>query len=122
MGLVFIGNQTLTISQDVTPCTNTLRFNSASYSTIRTNDLVSVNTLTGCVVSAVSGTNWITIVSSTNATPYSGSVTYIVSANPTHLQRTSYIFIGNQTLTISQDVAPCTNLLGFNNPIYGYIL
>ena len=55
-GFVFIGNQTLIVSQDPAPCTNTLGFNSANYSYVLTNDAVSVNTLTGCVVTAVSGT------------------------------------------------------------------
>src|SRR5207247_396278 len=117
-GLVFIGNQTLTITQDQAPCTNTLGFTSVSYGYVLTNDTVSVNTLTGCVVSATSGTNWITINSAANNTPSSGTVNYTVSANPTHLVRTGSVFIGNQTLTVVQDAAPCAFTLGFNSVNY----
>src|SRR5207244_6637987 len=107
-GLVFVGNQTLTVSQDPAPCTNTLGFNSMNYGYVLNTDTVSVNTLTGCVVSASSGTNWITLTSVTNTTAYSGSVGYTVSANPTHLSPTGLVSIGNQTLTLSQDSAPRT--------------
>src|SRR5207302_9279407 len=98
-GFVFIGNQTLTVSQDAAPCTNTLGFNNVNYSYIPANDAVSVSTLTGCVVTAVSGTNWLTLNSATNNTPYSGFVNYTVSANPTHLSRTGFVIIGTHTLT-----------------------
>src|SRR5207247_554770 len=119
---VFIGNQTLTVTQDAAPCTNLLAFNSANYSYVLTNDSVTVNTLTGCVVGASSATNWIVIISATNSTASSGVVNYSVSANPTHLARTGLVFIGNQTLTITQDQAPCTNTLSFTSVNYGYVL
>src|SRR5207253_2281974 len=98
-GFVFIGNQTLTVSQDAAPCTNALAFNSVNYNYVLTNASVGVSTLTGCVVSATSGTNWITVNSATNNTTNSGFVTYTVAANPTHLSRTGLVSIGNQTLT-----------------------
>src|SRR5205085_5940966 len=114
-----IDGQTLTITQDPAPCTFTLGFTSASYSYVLTNDSVSMSTLTGCVWTVASGTNWITVNSAANNTN-SGTVNYTVSANPTHLIRTGTIAIDGQTLTITQDPAPCTFALAFSNANYSY--
>src|SRR5207249_336987 len=84
-----------------------------------TNDQVSVGTLTGCVWTAASGTNWITINTAANNTN-SGIVTYSVQANPTGLARTGLVTIAGQILTVSQDAAPCAYNLGFNSINYGF--
>ncbi len=118
-GTVAIANQTLTVSQDPAPCAYTLGFNSATYGPASVNDTVNVGTLTGCVVSAVSGTNWITITSTTSTSATNSTVGYSVSANPTHLARTGAVAIANQVLTISQDPANCTYTLGFSSTNYG---
>src|SRR5438270_14059013 len=110
------------VSQDPAPCTNLLGFTSVNYGYVLTNHAVSVNTLTGCVITALSGTNWITVGSIASNTPASSTVSYTVAANPTHLTRTGLVFIGNQTLTVTQDSAPCTNTLGFNSINYVYVL
>src|SRR5204862_318883 len=73
----------------------------------------------GCVVTATSGTNWITVTSTTSNNPTSSTVGYSVSANPTHLTRNGTINISGQVLTITQDPAGCTYTLGFNNTNYG---
>src|SRR5205085_2435802 len=120
-GTIAIDGQTLTITQDPAPCTFTLGFSDASYGYVLTNDSVSVSTLTGCVWTVASGTNWITLNSAANNTN-SGAVSYTVSANPTHLTRTGMITIDGQTLTVTQDPAPCTFTLGFTDVNYGYAL
>src|SRR5258706_543135 len=118
-GLVTIDSQTLTITQDPAPCTFTLGFTSTNYGFGPITDSVSVGTLTGCVWSVTSGTNWITINSAANNTN-SGVVSYTVSANPTHLSRTGLVTIAGQTLAITQDPAPCTFTLGFTSTNYGF--
>src|SRR5207302_6954546 len=77
--------------------------------------------LTGCIWSVSSGTNWI-IVNSAASNTNSGLVSYTVSANPTHLTRTGTISIDGQTLTITQDPAPCTFTLGSTTANYSYVL
>src|SRR5258708_5400648 len=113
-GLVSIAGQTLTISQDPAPCTFTLGFTSTNYSFGLVNDSVSVGTLTGCVWTATSGTNWITITTPANNTN-SGTVSYTVSANPTHLSRTGLVSIAAQTLTATHHPPPCTFTLTFTS-------
>src|SRR5258708_27746008 len=75
--------------------------------------------LTGCVWTATSGTNWITVTSAANNTN-SGTVSYTVSANPTHLARTGVVTIDSQILTITQDPAPCAFTLGFTSTNYSF--
>jgi hypothetical protein len=64
-GLVFIAGQVLTVSQDPAPCAYNLGFSSVSYRFGPTNDTVSVSTLTGCVWTAVSGTNFAELLAET---------------------------------------------------------
>src|ERR1043166_7002165 len=118
-GLVNIAGQVLTVSQDPAPCTYALGFTTVNYRVGLTNDQVSVTTLTGCVWTAASGTNWITVSSAANNTN-SGTVTYTVQANPTGLPRTGTVSIAGQVLTVSQDAAACTYALGFNNINYRF--
>src|SRR5205814_7256676 len=107
---------------DPAPCTFTLGSTTANYSYVLTNDTVSVSSLTGCVWSVSSGTNWITVNSAASNTN-SGVVSYTVSANPTHLTRMGTITIDSQTLTIMQDPAPCASFtLGFTSANYSYVL
>src|SRR5205823_1034051 len=121
-GSITIDSQTVTITQDPAPCAFTLGFATANYSYVLTNDTVNVSTLTGCVWSVSSGTNWITVNSAPNNTN-SGVVSYTVSANPTHLTRIGTITIDSQTLTITQDPAPCASFaLGFTSANYSYVL
>src|SRR5207247_1648222 len=89
-GKVAIDSHALTITQDPATCLFTLGFNSVNYRFGATNDQVSVNTLTGCTWTAVSGTNWITLTSPADNTN-SGTVTYTVQANPTGLARTGTV-------------------------------
>ena len=119
-GTLAIADQIFTIRQDPADCTYTLGFTSANYGAGSLSDTVTVGTPTGCVVTAVSGTNWITITSTTNTSPTNSIVTYHVLANPTHLARTGTVRIANQTLTISQAPANCTYTLGFNSTNYGF--
>src|SRR5207253_6099563 len=104
---------------DLANCTYTLGFNSTNYGPGTISDTVSVGTLTGCVVTATSGTNWITVTSTASNSPSSSTVAYTVSVNPTHLTRSGTINIAGQVLTITQDPANCTYTLGFNSTNYG---
>src|SRR5205085_948734 len=117
-GTITISGQVLPITQDPAACTYTLGFNSTNYGPAAISDTVSVGTLTGCVVAAASGTNWITVTSTTSNTPSSSTVAFTVSANPTHLTRSGTINISGQVLTITQYAANCTNTLGFNSTNY----
>src|SRR5205085_1984221 len=118
-GTINISGQVLTITQDAANCTYTLGFNSTNYGPAAISDTVSVGMLTGCVVTAASGTNWITVTSTTSNTPSSSTVAYTVAANPTHLPLSGTINISGQVLTITQDAANCTYTLGFNSTNYG---
>src|SRR5206468_9221697 len=82
-------------------------------------DTVSVSTLTGCLWSDTTTRHSTALNSAANNTN-SGVVSYSVSANPTHLTRTGTISIDGQTLTITQDAAPCTFTLGFTSTNYSY--
>jgi len=95
-----------------------LGFNGTNYGPGAISDVVNVGTLTGCVVTATSGTNWITVTSTTSNAPNSSTVAYSVSANPTHLTRTGTINISGQVLAITQDAAPCIYTLGFTSTNY----
>src|SRR5207237_9325637 len=111
--------QVVTITQHVATCPHTLPFNTTTTRRAANSDTVSVGTLTGCVVTAASGTNWITVTSTTSNSPSSSTVAYTVAANPTHLTRSGTININGQVLTITQDSANCTYTLGFNSTNYG---
>src|SRR5205814_2205443 len=76
--------------------------------------------LSRCAWSVSSGANWITIHSAANNTN-SSVVSYTVSANPTHLTRTGIISIDGQTLTITQDPAPCAFSLDSTSANYSYV-
>src|SRR5207237_4815301 len=111
--------QVVTITQHVATCPHTLPFNTTTTRRAANSDTVSVGTLTGCVVTAASGTNRIQVTSTTSNNPSSSTVAYTVSANPTHLTRSGTINISGQVLTITQDAANCTYTLAFNSTNYG---
>ncbi len=114
VGVVTIGGEVITITQrgescafEVSPLSFTHDYHAATGS-------VNVTTQDGCVW-AISNTNdWITISPTVDNTN-SGSVTFVLQANPTIFGRTGLVAVANQAVTLVQSGVPCSYELSATN-------
>ena len=97
-GTITIGNATFTVTQAAS-CSYTLSPSSLSVPATLTTGTITVTTQPGCTWTASTTAVWITVSGSGNG---NGTATYTIAANDTTLSRTRSIFIGNQTLTVTQ--------------------
>jgi subtilisin family serine protease len=100
-GTMTIGGHTFTVTQDAAPCTYAIAPTSATFSSAGGTGSVTVTTLAGCTVSAVSNASFITITNVGSGT--SAVVAYSVAANPPPgAARSGTMTIGGQTFTVTQ--------------------
>lgn len=103
-GLISIGEQFFTVSQGATSCSYSLSTTALSFPA--NGGSGSVTVYTACSWTAASSASWITITSGASGTG-EGTVSFAVSANAAATARSGSIKIGDQSLVIRQEGAPC---------------
>src|SRR5258706_252746 len=98
-------NYTVQATATTVSCTYSISATSASFTATGGSSSVNVTADTGCPWSASSSVGWLTTSSSGSG---NGTATYAVAANATTSSRTGTLTIAGQTLTVTQDAAPCT--------------
>ena len=106
-GVVQIADQTFTVIQDPAACSFSLSPKSRSHGNGAATNTVVVTTGAGCPWTATTTNTWILLQSGTNG-PGNGTVTYAIADNPNALERIGAVFIGDQSLVLTQKAASCT--------------
>jgi hypothetical protein len=101
VGRLTVGGNTVTVTQEGTPCSYVLSSNSLLLDAPGGAGLFNVNTTSGCTWTATPSVNWITITGGSPGNGF-GTVSFLVSLNPGTTLRTGSIFVGNQVFTINQ--------------------
>jgi hypothetical protein len=105
-GSLTIAGQSYTVNQSGAPCSFALSAPGANIASTGGTGAFNVSTATGgCTPAAVSYASWIAVSTSFSGT--SGSVSYSVTANPTTVNRTGVIQVGDQLFTITQLGGAC---------------
>jgi glucose/arabinose dehydrogenase len=95
-----IAGQVFTVYQSDSSCSYTLSAHSAGFTAGGGSGSFNVTTQSGCNWTPSTAAPWINLVS--GGGPDSGTVTYMVAANPTHSPRTSTILVQGQSYTVNQ--------------------
>jgi hypothetical protein len=107
-GTVTIAGKTFTVNQAATTCTYSIDPSSKSFNENgATNQKIDVKTQGGCAWTAISNTNWLTVVSGQIGLD-NGEVRYNVAANPTGTDRTGTLTVAGRTFTVDQSGMPCS--------------
>lgn len=117
IGTISIQGVTFTVTQSGATCTYSLNPTSVNYGSTGGSGSFNVNTLVGCPWIGVSNDSWITITGVSSGIG-SGTVQYIVAANPLGSGRTGTMTVQGQTFTVTQSGAPCVNLINPTNANY----
>jgi sulfur relay (sulfurtransferase) DsrF/TusC family protein len=118
-GVVMIDDEAFTVMQAGVPCAFSISPTNAVHGFGSETGLVTVTATTGCNWGATNTNAWITITSSTSGTG-SGSITYMVAANPSTNARTGLVTIADTLFTVSQAGLSCTYRLSPTNRTHGY--
>jgi hypothetical protein len=105
-GTATIAGQTFTIAQGPAPCTFAIAPPSLDFQSGGGSGTVTVSSGAGCAWMATSNAPWIAVTSGASGTG-SGPVSIAVDMNP-GAARSGTVTIGGQTLTVTQQAAPCT--------------
>ena len=117
-GVVVIAEKNFTVRQDGAICSYEISPTSRKhgYNTVTTNK-VSIDTLSICPWEVVNTNSWITFYAPTNGVGDSTNITYSLSPNLSSNIRTGLVFIGGQSLVLTQLGINCAiNLSPANNP------
>ncbi len=117
-GVLTVAGETFTVTQSGAACAYVLSPTSQVHGSGEETGTVALTTIPGCDWSVVNTNTWITITSAANGTD-SGSVEYTVAANPTAIDRTGVLVIGEQAFTVTQVGAPCTYALSATGQTHG---
>ena len=101
-----IAGQTLTVTQAPAPCTFTISPTTIDVPSAGGERTTNVTTRGDCAWTAASNVAWITVTAGSSATG-SGTVRFNVAANVGDA-RNGALTIGGQTVTVTQEAAPCT--------------
>jgi hypothetical protein len=107
---ITLGGRTFTVTQAGLACTFTLSSTSLSVPSNASNGSIQVTSVAGCSWTAASGAPWITVTSGGSGSG-SGSVSLSFAANPAGGPRTGTLTIAGQTVTVTQQGAPCTTTI-----------
>jgi hypothetical protein len=103
-----VAGQSITVTQDAAPCTFTVSpMNPPSLAAGGGSASVSVTAASGCAWTASEAASWLTIVSGASGSG-NGTVSYTATANTTTSSRSATLTVGGQSVTVTQDPAPCT--------------
>ena len=106
-GTLLVAGQTLTVTQEVPPCTYSISPTSLSSGEGAATGSVAVTSPGGCSWTAASNAPWLTISSGGSGTG-NGTVSYSLAANTTTGSRTGILTVAGQTFTVTQAGAGCT--------------
>ena len=117
-GVVVIAEKNFTIRQKAAICTYQISPTSRKHGyAAKATNTVSIDTLSICPWDVVNTNSWITFYAPTNGVGDSTNITYSILANPAGSSRTGLVFIGGQSLVLTQLGVNCTiNLSPTNNP------
>jgi hypothetical protein len=105
-GTANIAGQTFTVSQSATPCTFSIAPSTLDFAVAGGNGSTAVTAGGACAWTASTTFGWITITEGASGIG-NGTVTFNVSSNG-GAARSGTITAGGQTLTVTQQAAPCT--------------
>ena len=106
VGTLSIAGQTFTVNQDALSCDYSINPQSASVAATGGTGSVGVTAAAGCMWSASSNANWLTVTGGASGTG-NGTVGYLVQAN-TGGARAGTLSIAGQTFTVNQGAASCS--------------
>jgi hypothetical protein len=119
MGVVMIADQPFSVIQRAAPCSVSISPESRTHGYGATTGSVSVTTAIGCPWTVINTNDWITLTSSTSASG-SGTVSYMVDANPIPMDRTGVVMIADQVLTLKQRAVVCTYDITPTTRVHGF--
>jgi hypothetical protein len=103
-----VAGQSVTITQDAAPCSFTVSpTNPPALAAGGGSASVTVTTATGCAWTASEAASWLTITSAAGASG-TGTVSYTATANTTTSPRSTTLTVAGQSVTVTQDPAPCS--------------
>ncbi|HEY0550464.1 MAG TPA: BACON domain-containing carbohydrate-binding protein [Verrucomicrobiae bacterium] len=106
-GVVVIAGKNFTVRQDPAICTYRLTPTSRKHGYGAVTDTVSIDTLSICSWNVLNTNSWITFYAPTNGVGDSTNVTYSLLANTAFSNRTGLVFIGGQSLVLTQSGVAC---------------
>ncbi|HMJ90324.1 MAG TPA: BACON domain-containing carbohydrate-binding protein [Candidatus Acidoferrum sp.] len=113
-----LGNRTFTIVQAGVVCNFTATPTSRNHGHTNDTRLITIDVPSGCAWPATSSSlSWITFQPPTN-TIGSGTLTYVIAANPSSILRSGQVIVAGQTVTLSQDGAPCSYVFSTNSMVH----
>ena len=105
-GTAAIATQTFTVTQAAAPCTFTLSPTAIDVASSGGERTTNVTTRGDCAWTAAANVAWISVTAGSSGTG-TGTVRFTVAGNGDDA-RTGALTIGGQTLTVTQEAAPCT--------------
>jgi hypothetical protein len=120
-GVVVIATKNFTVRQEPAICTYELSPTSRKHGyAAKATNLVSIETLSICPWNIVNTNSWITFYEPTNGIGDSTNITYAILANPASGSRTGLVFIGGQSLVLTQLGVNCAINLSPTHHDHGY--
>ena len=95
------------VNQDAAPCSFDVKPQAVTVGFVGGNESVTVTTLAGCMWTALSQVDWVTVTSSKDNNG-AQTVTFDVAANAATAARTGSITVAGQPITVSQSGRNCT--------------
>ena len=117
-GLVSIAGQSFSLIQAGAACTFTIAPTSRDHASGAETGSITVTTLAGCVWSATSTDNWITITAGASGSG-GGPVTYTVAANAAALSRTGLVSVAGHTFAVRQTGVACSFAISSPTNLHG---
>jgi hypothetical protein len=106
-GVVVIAGKNFTVRQDAGICNYRLTPTGRKHGYGVATNTVSLDTLSICSWNVVNTNSWITFYAPTNGVGDSTNINYSISANPGFNGRTGWVFIGGQSLVLTQSALGC---------------
>ncbi len=106
-GVVVIAGKNFTVRQKPAICTYEISPTSRKHGYGVATNTVSIDTLVICPWNVVNTNSWITFYAPTNGVGDSTNITYSILANPAFNSRTGLVFIGGQSLVLTQSGVAC---------------
>src|SRR5260370_12025074 len=113
-----ISGKSINVTQSGSTCSATANVSVSSTSSQGSDGVASINTnSSACIWSAYATVPWIQLNNLTTTGQGSGSVPFILAANPGAIPRTGQILIADVTLSVTQDAGPAGTIGGYSTSI-----
>ena len=119
MGVVRIGGQPFTVTQQGLPCNFSVSPTNRNHGYGTASNFFGVTAGTGCGWTVIKTNNWITFATSATGNG-NGTVGYLVTANPSSISRTAVLVVEDAVFTLTQDGAPCTYSVSPGSRTHGH--